>query len=97
MTYDVGDRVRVTATFTNELTGAPMDPSVITLTIKPPRLPATVHQYGIVGSGIVREALGVYYIDQDITVHGSWYYRWTGAGALVAAEESHFFVRVSSV
>ena len=97
MTYDVGDRVRVTATFTDEITGAPMDPSVITLTIRPPRLPSILHQYGNPSSAIVRQALGVYYIDQDITVHGSWYYRWSGSGALVAAEESHFFVRVSSV
>jgi hypothetical protein len=88
-TYDVGDLVRATATFTS-LTGALTDPTTVVCTVKHPDASVTT-------SSNTKSSTGVYYSDITIDADGWWYYRFAGTGTLVAAEEGSFFVRVRKV
>lgn len=96
MTYDIGDRVRLTARFTDAITGLLSDPTVITLRTRPPVGATTTYTYGL-DTKIVKDDVGVYHADVDVTASGSWSYKWAGTGAIVAAEESTFFARTTRV
>lgn len=86
-TYDRGDLVRLTATFTNDA-GAATDPTTVTLRIKAPG--------GILSAPTpAQDNPGVYHYDLDLNAVGPWYYRWEGTGVVQTAEESLLFVRDS--
>jgi hypothetical protein len=79
MPYQVGDSVRLTCTFT-DLAGAVADPTAITCTVlNPARLRFA--------ASVTRSATGIYYADVTLDSAGDWRYRWTGTGAIVAADE----------
>lgn len=96
MTYDIGDRVRLTATFQDAITGVVADPTGITLRTKSPTGTAAVYTYPG-DPKIVKEGVGIYHADIDVTASGNWSYKWAGTGSIVAAEESVFFVKASSL
>lgn len=96
MTYDIGDRVRLTARFTDAITGLLSDPTGITLRVRPPADTTTIYIYGS-DPKIARDDVGVYHADIDVTASGSWGYKWTGTGAITAAEESSFYARTTRV
>lgn len=83
--YDIGDTVRVTATFRNELS-ALADPDAVTCTFRRP-------------SGTNVEATpsststGVWTASVTIDQSGVWRYRVTGTGSNSIAEEGSFVVR----
>ena len=86
-TYDIGDRITVTGTFTNKA-GALADPTTI------------VFKYRVRGGEAVtgtasKASTGVYTADVDLTEAGQWYFRFTGTGAVVAAGELRCEVRGS--
>ncbi len=83
-TYDVGDGIRLTGTFT--ISGSGTNPGTATITVTDPSEVVTTPA---VGNGTD----GVYLVDVIVDEVGTWYYRWTGTGAVIAASESHFFVR----
>lgn len=88
--YDIGDLVRMAVTFKND-GGAIADPTTVTLSVmKPGDTVATT-------VAPVKDGIGVYHGDITIDRAGSWYYRWVGTGAVVAAEETRFYVRASAV
>lgn len=86
-TYDIGDQVRLTATFKNR-SGSPADPTTVTFTYQKPGGPV------ISDSGaVVKDSTGVYHYDLTLdNVPGKWRYRFAGTGALIAAEEGEFRV-----
>lgn len=84
-TYDVGDRVQLTATLTDD-DGVLTDPTAVTVTIRKPDGTAS-------SSTPTKDSTGVYSKDVDIDQHGNWFYRFAGTGALVVAEEGEFYVR----
>ena len=86
--YDIGDLVRLSATFT-DLAGAPVSPSAVVLRVKAPD--GTVSTPTPTNDGI-----GVYRHDLAVTQAGLWCYRWEGTGAVTAAGERTFMVRASS-
>jgi hypothetical protein len=90
MTRDIGDQVRLGATFTN-LSGAPSDPTNISLTVTTPGHATVTYTYA--GAELTKTGTGVYYKDLDLTSHGVWKFRWMGTGAIVAAEPGTLFVR----
>jgi hypothetical protein len=91
--YDIGDAVRITASFYNSATPAVLtDPTTVTVRIKPSNAAATTYTYGT-DAAVVKSATGVYYIDVTITASDRWRYRWAGTGALIQAEEGSFNVR----
>lgn len=91
-TYDIGDKPRISVTFT-DLTGSVGDPTGVTLRVKPPRGAAsTLFTYGV-DAALVRSGVGTYYLDYQIFTEGRHEYRWEGTGALQTANEGVFDVR----
>lgn len=89
--YQVGDLVRITATFTDEL-GAVKDPTAITLLVKLRYvIGSTATSYTYPGT-ITKDSTGVYHYDFAPTTEGIWDYRWVGTGAVTAAGEGAFNV-----
>lgn len=86
--YDIGDGIRITATFTN-LAGALADPTTVVFRVLDPLGAMTTPSFS-------RDSLGVYYADIVATAKGVWLYRWEGTGSVTVAEESSFTVRSSN-
>lgn len=92
-TYDVGDQIRITATFT-DIDGAAVDPATLQFKFKTPGSAITTYVYGV-DAQIVKSGVGVYYVDVPIDASGTWSYRFAGTGAGQAAAEGQFDVRQS--
>lgn len=89
--YDINDLPRTTATFT--VSGVATDPTTVTLKVKDPSGNTDTYTYAL--SQITKSSTGVYYKNIPIDEAGDWWYRWEGAGAVVAAYEGYFRVRRS--
>lgn len=96
-TYTIGSLVRV-STLPNhfrDASGAPCDPTTVTLLIRSPDKVETSYPYG--SSAVVRDGYGAYHFDVGpLTQAGAWSYRWVGTGAVIAAAEGRFDVRKSA-
>jgi hypothetical protein len=90
--YDIGDTVRLTATFKNTA-GANTDPTAVACTWKSPD--GTVTSYTYAGATITRSEAGIYYVDIAPTVSGNHWYDFTGTGTVAATVEDCIFVRES--
>ena len=88
-TYDIGDKVRVTGTFT--VADVATDPTTVTLRVLAPGGTVTPYTYAL--SEVTKSGTGVYYKDISITTAGIWYYRWLGTGTVEAGGEAEFYVR----
>lgn len=86
-TYDKGDQVRLIGTF-KDITGSVTDPTVVTVRVKNPLGTVTT-------PAATQESPGVYHVDVTLDESGTWWYRFEGTGAVVAAEETAFNVRDS--
>lgn len=84
-TYDIGDRIRITASFVNSA-GAATNPTAVAVTVRKPDGSTTAPSAS-------SDVVGTWYADVDPDQHGNWFYRFAGTGALVVAEESQFYVR----
>jgi len=91
--YDVGDRVRVDASFT-DASKAKTDPTTVTFKYKDPSGNVTTEQYG--SGNVVKDATGDYHLEIDLDEAGRWDYRAEGAGAVKAAGEGDLVVRTSA-
>lgn len=87
--YETGNLVTITATFTN-LSGAPADPSTVTLKVQDPEGVETVYTYAL--GEITRTGVGAYSIAVAVAKAGFWTYRWEGTGTVYAAQEARFNV-----
>ena len=96
-TYDRGDIVRITGTFT-DTGGTVGDPTTVHFLYDTPTSTApttatrTSTASGAVG-GITKSSTGVYYYDISSTGQGLYETRFTSTGALAASGESWFSVR----
>ena len=91
-TYDVGDMITLSALFKNAL-GAAADPTDVSLKIKTPDGTTTT----IAEISLANSAVGTWTYNYTITQEGKHFYRFTGTGAVVSAEENLFMVRESSI
>jgi len=92
-TYDIGDLVKVTGTWTDS-DDAALDPTAVFLVYKDPSgNVCDALQYGV-GAEITKASTGVYTCNISIDEAGSWYYRWYSTGTGQAAQEGYFSVRV---
>lgn len=91
--YDVGDKVRLTTTFTN-LAGTATDPTAVTFRMKLPNGTTTTYVYGT-DAALVKSSTGVYYVDWTFTVPDSHRYRFAGTGTVTASDEGTILVRRS--
>lgn len=87
--FDIGDQPTIEASF-RDTSGEPADPTTVTLTVK---APDGTEQDVEVTRNSLGEYSGVVEPDQS----GMWRYRWAATGALVAAEEGWFYVRIQRV
>ena len=88
-TYDIGDLVRLDATFTG-LDGVPSTPTTTVCTVRRPD--------GTEETPVPQTASpGALYALVAATMPGRWHYRWVGTGVVQAAEEGVFVVRQSAV
>lgn len=86
--YDIGDKVRVTATF-KDVADALVDPTNVVLKFKDPSAVVTTPT-------VTRTSLGIYYAEQSITAAGVWYYRAEATGTGQSAAEGTFTVITSN-
>ena len=93
-TYDKGDLVRVTGTFTNAA-GTAIDPAVVKFQFITPAGVTTTYTYGT-DAEVVRSATGVYYVDINASQTGTYRYRFYSTGMGQAAAEGNFRVDTSS-
>lgn len=84
--YDLGDLVRVSATFTNS-TGTPTN-TTVTLRVRKPDASVTTPT-------AVSDGSGAYHYDIAVDQPGIWFYRFEGTGAVQAASEAEFTVAKS--
>lgn len=94
-TYDVGDKVRWTCTYTDS-DGNAQDPSAVFFSLKPPSGTVTTYEYGL-DADLVKSATGIYYVDVSITEAGTWRGRCHATGTGQAAAEGYFRVREQKV
>jgi hypothetical protein len=95
--YDVGDVVRMRATFTNSA-GTPVDPSSLTLQYRQHLSDPLSYSTVVYGVGsITRVSTGSYFSDVAVNSGGEWRYRWNGTGENAAAVEEQFKVRWRTV
>ena len=94
-TYDIGDQVRATGTFT-DIDGIAADPTTITFTYRIDEGTPVALVYGT-DLAVKRSGTGVYYVDLTIATAGTYFMRWAGTGTTIAAGEDYFEVRKSRV
>ncbi len=92
--YNIGDKRRLTATFT-DIDSVLTDPTDITFLMKEPDGTKTTHLSG--SAEVVAVSTGVWYVDWTITQEGIHNYEFKGTGAVVTAEERSFRVRRRAV
>ncbi len=92
--HDLGDVVRVSATFTDADTDSVIDPDVVKLSVRTPAGIVTTYTYGV-GGNVVKEAVGQYYSVINANQAGFWFYRWWSTGFGQAAKENEFKVRIA--
>lgn len=81
--YDKGDTIRITCTFTNSA-GTATDPTAVVARLQDPAGTETT-------PSTTKSATGVYYFDVTPALSGTYYYRFEGTGALVAASPDGSF------
>ena len=90
--YDIGDLARITAAFTDGTSGAAIDPTAVSLTYKDPAGTLKTLVYGT-DNALVKDSTGNYHADINVTLNGTWTYRWFSTGTGQAASEGTFQVR----
>jgi hypothetical protein len=94
-TYDIGDRRRLSAAFRDEDSSL-ADPTTVTFWLREPDGYVMGYVYGV-DAELVRDSLGTYHVDWDITAPGVHHWRFECTGNIAVAEESRFMVRESLV
>lgn len=89
-TYDIGTKVRLYGTF-KDLDNVLTNPTAVTAKHKDPSGNITT----VSGGSVTNVSPGVYYIDLTVDESGTWWYRFEGTGAVVAANEQAFVVEDS--
>lgn len=85
--FDIGDRLRLSATFTKRSDGSPAPPDAVVLTVEAPD--HTVSMIEVEGD----EETAVYTGIVEPDASGWWHYRFAGTGENMGAEEGSFKVR----
>lgn len=86
--YDIGAGVVMEANFTKD--GEARNPTVVTLTVKPPDKDAAE-----IDVDVTNPSTGKFKGEIEVTDHGDYYYRFQGTGSVVAAKEGRFRVKKS--
>ena len=85
MAINKGDLVRLYMVF-EDGGGVAVDPTTVTFQSKTPSSTTT-------SNTAIKDSVGNYHYDVNVTEVGRWYYRFNGTGANQSAEESFFDVK----
>ena len=88
--YDLGDVVRQTGTFTNSA-GAAADPTGVTFSYTDPNGTTTSLVY-LTDAALVKDSTGVYHVDITASIEGIYRWRWLSTGTGAASTEGQFSV-----
>jgi hypothetical protein len=94
--YDVGDSAEIYFTTKNKQTQSFENPTNVTLTVKPPGIPAVAYAWPS-GTVIQNPSAGRFTAVVPLTLKGWWTYFWEPTGALTAAEAGELYVRSQPV
>ena len=94
-TYDIGDVRRLSVTFT-DINDADADPATVTFRMRSPDGTVLVYVYGT-DPEVKKTAVGIYYVEHEFAGPGRHVLRWEGAGTIVVAEETEYYIRRSEV
>lgn len=86
--YTPGQLVRLSVAFT--VAGTATDPTTISVVVRTPDGRETTYTYAL--AQVVKDGVGNYHYDFPASLIGYHYYRWVGAGTVIAASESSFGV-----
>jgi hypothetical protein len=89
--YDIGDKRRLTVTFTNSA-GTDTDPTAVIFKIRLPDGTVTSYTYGT-DAELVKSATGIYYVDWTIAAGGRHSWRFEGTGTVTQAAEQDIYAR----
>lgn len=92
--YQVGDLLRLKATFT-DVDGAVADPTTVAVTVLTPG--GTETEWTCAGGDLTRVSTGIYYYDFSVTESGKHYFTWSAGGAYVASDQGAFQVAKSAI
>lgn len=92
--YDVGDKIRGSASYTNAA-GSATDPTAITFRFRHEDGAATIYTYGT-DAELVKNSTGNYHADFSVGTAGFWYYRFAATGTGQSAGEKTIYVRPSN-
>jgi len=90
--FAVGQRVRLSVAFA-DLSGTATDPTAVTLKVRNPGGVLMTKTYAL--AEVTKDSTGNYHYDLDVDLAGTWYYRYNGTGALVAANEAAFTASIT--
>jgi hypothetical protein len=97
MPYDRGDLVHASVAFTNAA-GAAADPTTVVVRVRPPntgRDEYTTYTYGT-DAEVQKTGTGAYYLDVACAAAGTYWVRWEGTGAVIAAVEDTWDVALGA-
>lgn len=94
--YDVGDLVRLRATFVSTDLVTPADPSTMIFRVLAPNSGVACYAFGVGGASITRAGVGAYYKDITPNAVGNWSYNALATGGVQAVEENTFQVKYSA-
>lgn len=92
--YQVGDLARVTGVFTNPAE-TEIDPTGLSFFYTTPAGVTTELVHGT-DAALVKDSVGNYHVDVDVTEAGEWHYRWESTGTGQAGQNGQFMVEPSS-
>lgn len=92
--YTLGARVRLITNPGFTLDGSLLDPTTVKVVIKNPLSVETTLNYGT-DAELIRQSLGVYYVDVTLDTPGEWGVRFEGHGAVEAVAETSAYVKHS--
>ena len=88
-----GTRVRIRGTFTDPVTGAPVDPASVRFVLKLPNVAKPMVVLFTPNGQVVRDGVGSYYFEQLLNFVGIVQYRWEStAVGQESAQEASFTV-----
>jgi hypothetical protein len=94
--YDVGDMIRLRATFVSTDLITPADPSTMIFRIQSPATAVACYAFGVAAASVARAGVGAYYKDITPDVYGQWVYNALATGGVQAVDEWTFTVKHSA-
>lgn len=93
-TYDIGDTVRLRATYT-DTGGTATNPTTVTFVWEDPSGNFSTRISG--SSNVMNPSVGTFHTDFITDEAGLWEYRVSSTGTIIASEEDYFIVRARRV